>query len=139
MNLGLLIVKTEPSDSLCLALMSFKIFFQLTYSSSWKALLFCLQAEDGKQGTNVHGLHLTHSDQGRYMYFSSIRCEKSGHSLIVCSPLLAVFGSHASHNTPSDPVHFQERNTPEEAIAGPLLHQQLGNSMAERQGIIIMH
>lgn len=82
----------------------------------------------------MHGLHLTHSDQGRYMYLSSIRCEKSGHSLIVCSPLLAVFGSHASHNTLSGPVHFQERNTPEEAIAGPLLHQQLGNSMAERQG-----
>ena len=48
MNLWLLIVKTEPSDSLCLALMSFKIFFHLTYSSSWKALLFCIQAEDGK-------------------------------------------------------------------------------------------
>ena len=76
----------------------------------------------------MHGLHFTHSDQDRYMYLSSIRCEKSGHSLIVCSPLLAVFGSHASHNT--RPVHFQERNTPEEAIAGPLLHQQLGNSMA---------
>ena len=85
----------------------------------------------------MHGLHLTHSDQGRYMYLSSIQCEKSGHSLIVCSPLLAVFGSQASHNTPSDPVHFQERNTPKEAIAGPLLHQQLGNSMAERQGIFM--
>ena len=102
-----------------------------------EALLFCLQAEDGKLGTNVYDLHLTHSDQGRYMYLSSIRCEKSGHSLIVCSPLLAVFGSHASHNTPSGPVHFQGRNTPDEAIAGPLLHQQLGNSMAERQGIIM--
>ena len=31
------------------------------------------------------------------MYLSGIRCEKSGHSLIVCSPLLAVFGTHASH------------------------------------------
>ena len=86
----------------------------------------------------MHGLHLTHFDQDRYMYLSNIRCEKSGHSLIVCSPLLAVFGSHASHNTPSGPVHFQARNTSKEAIAGPLLHQQLGNSMAERQ-CIIMH
>ena len=111
--------------------------FEPTYSLSWKALLSVLQAKGDKWDTNVHGLlDLTHSDHVRDL--SSKLNGMSGHSLIVYSPMIAfAVGSHPSHSTPYCQVHFQEKNILMATIAGPWLHLELGNNMAERQGIYL--